>query len=104
VMVLGHTRCGAVAATVDAMLGESSSPSTNIGDIVERIRPAVQEVLRPGLARDQLLVQAVRANVRSSVRQLRAASRMLEQLMAADRLTVVGAEYALETGEVRVLD
>jgi len=104
VMVLGHTRCGAVAAAVDAMRGGGSALSANIGDIVERIRPAVQEVLRPGVGRDELLAQAVRANVRSSVRQLRAASRMLEQLMAADRLTVVGAEYALETGEVRLLD
>lgn len=104
VMVLGHTRCGAVAAAVDALRGESSAPSTNIGDIVERIRPAVQEVLRPGVARDELLAQAVRANVRASVRQLRTASCMLEQLMKADRLTVLGAEYALETGEVRLLD
>jgi carbonic anhydrase len=104
VMVLGHTRCGAVAAAVDAMRGEGATPSANIGDIVERIRPAVQEVLRPDLARDELLIQATRANVRSSVRQLRAASRMLEQLIAADRLTVVGAEYSLETGEVRLVD
>ena len=103
VMVLGHTRCGAVAATLDAVRGDNPVASANIGDIVERIRPAVQEVLRPGVGRDQLLIQAIRANVRSSVRQLRAASRVLEQLVTTGRLTVLGAEYALETGEVRLL-
>lgn len=104
VMVLGHTRCGAVAAAVDSAGGEGSVPSANIGDIVERILPAVQDVMRPGLARDELLALAVRANVRASVRQLRASSRMLEQRIAEGRLTVVGAEYSLETGEVRLLD
>ena len=94
----------AVAATLDAMRGDGAVPSANIGDIVERIRPAVQEVLWADVARDELLARAVRANVRWSVRQLCTASRILEQLIGAQRLTVVGAEYSLDSGEVRILE
>jgi carbonic anhydrase len=49
---------------------------------------------------DALLQQAVRANIRASVNQLRHGSDVLERLIAADGLVIVGAEYSLETGMV----
>ena len=101
---MGHSRCGAVSATLDVLEGKSEAPSENVGDIVERIRPAVQELVRPGVARDEILPQAIRANVRASVKQLRRGSRVLEGLIGAGRLRVVGAEYALESGEVSFFD
>ncbi len=102
VVVLGHSRCGAVTATLEALQQPTGIPSRNLRAIVDRIRPAVAELVASGVARDQetLLRHAVRANVRASVNQLRHGSDTLERLMSADQLLVVGAEYRLETGEV----
>ena len=100
-VVLGHTRCGAVQAALD----EARSPaghSPNLRSIVDRIRPSVETLLATELRHDEerLVQQAVRANVRASVSHLRHGSALLEQLIADDRLLVVGAEYSLETGVV----
>lgn len=100
VVVMGHTRCGAVSATVDIVQGKSRAPSANIGEIVERIRPAVVEVSRPGMSRQELIDASIRANVRGSARQLRSVSPILENRIEEGRLSVVGAVYALESGEV----
>jgi carbonic anhydrase len=98
-VVMGHSRCGAVGATLDAVRGKGVA-SANIADIVERIRPAVQAVLRPGASRDELVAEAIRANVQMSVQQLRSGSRILQKRIAGGDLVVVGAEYSLESGEV----
>jgi carbonic anhydrase len=104
VVVMGHQRCGAVGATVSALTLGTPAASPNILDIVERIAPAVKELVRPGIAAEELWSAAVRANVRASVNHLRHGSRMLEELVEADRLAVVGAEYSLESGVVRFFD
>lgn len=102
VVVLGHSQCGAVLATVEELGRSSEEQSPNLRSIVDRIRPSVETLLGTELARDpQALVQhAVRANIRMSVNQLRHGSALLEQLTQDDRLLVVGAEYSLETGVV----
>ena len=105
VVVLGHTRCGAVLATIEEMKsGARHSP--NVRSIVDRIRPSVQTLLATELKDDetQLVRHAVRANVRASVDHLRHGSVLLEQLIQTDGLLVVGAEYSLETGEVDFFD
>ena len=101
VVVLGHTRCGAVTATLED-LQQSTNQSWNMSSIVSRIRPSVEGLLATDLKhdRERLIDQAVRANVRASVNQLRHGSDVLEQLIRRDGLRVVGAEYALETGIV----
>jgi carbonic anhydrase len=58
--------------------------------------------LRHGV--DGLVREAVRANVRASVNQLRHGSEVLEQLIEKERLLIVGAEYSLETGLVEFFD
>ena len=104
-VVMGHSGCGAVTATLDALGGDQpASLSDNIRDIVERISPAVAELARLGLPREELVRAAVRANVRASVEQLRRGSRLLEERLAEGELLVVGAEYSLETGEVEFFD
>jgi carbonic anhydrase len=105
VVVLGHSRCGAVTATVDELERPSESRSPNLRSIVDRIRPAVEPLLETELAGDRtaLIRGAVRANVRASVSQVRHGSRILEDLIEKDGLSVVGAEYALETGVVEFL-
>jgi carbonic anhydrase len=105
VVVLGHTRCGAVQATIED-LREATSKSWNLNSIVSRIRPSVEGLLSTDLKHDEaaLMQQAVRANVRASVNQLRHGSDVLERLARTDGLRIVGAEYALESGVVDFFD
>ena len=100
VVVMGHTQCGAVKATIQSLLVDGAHPSENIRDIVERISPAVVPLLDKGLDSKQLLRDATRSNVRSAVNHLRHGSKILEQRIAERKLVVVGAEYALESGKV----
>jgi len=106
VVVLGHTRCGAVQATVEELQRPSHKQSPNLSAIVNRIRPAVEGLLATDLRQDTpaLVRHAVRANVRMSVNQLRHSSGALEQLCRQEGLLVVGAEYSLETGVVEYFD
>jgi carbonic anhydrase len=106
VVVLGHTRCGAVEATLEELRRPTEMRSRNLRSIVDRIRPGIEGLLSTGLARgaDALGRQAVRANVRVSANHLRHGSEMLEELIRKDGLLVVGAEYSLETGVVDFFD
>ena len=106
VVVLGHSRCGAVLATLEALQQPMDSQSRNVHSIVERIRPSVEPLLatEPGHDPSALLQHAVRANISASARHLRHGSRILEQLIERDGLLVVGAEYSLETGFVDFFD
>jgi len=106
VLVLGHTKCGAVLATLDELRRPTESQSRNLRAIVDRIRPSVEELVDSSLHGDQdaLVRHAVRANIRASVNHLRHGSEILEQLIQHDGLQVVGAEYCLETGVVEFFD
>ncbi|MEL0160391.1 MAG: carbonic anhydrase [Deltaproteobacteria bacterium] len=102
VVVLGHTRCGAVAATLNQIRQPQASRSQHLRSIVERIRPAVEPLseIRTDLAHEHLLERAIRSNVRMSVNQLRHGSSFLEEMYDSGSLWIVGAEYSLESGEV----
>lgn len=104
VVVMGHTHCGAVHATLDAVRSGSRPLSANIADIVSRIAPAVHELLEADPSAGDLARRAVRANVRASASHLRHGSAVLEQLIATGDLRVIGAEYDLETGLVDFFD
>lgn len=106
VVVMGHTRCGAILATLDQLGQPAESQSRNLRAIVDRVRPSVEPLLRTELRHDRnaLVKHAVRANVEQSVNQLRHGSDILEQLVDSDGLRIVGAEYSLETGEVVFFD
>ena len=102
VVVLGHTGCGAVAATLNQIRQPQASRSQHLRSIVERIRPAVEPLseIWTDLAHEQLLERAIRSNVRMSVNQLRHGSSFLEKMYDSGSLWIVGAEYSLERGEV----
>lgn len=102
VVVLGHTGCGAILATLEELTGSTQTHSPNLMSIVDRVRPAVEGLFQGDLPPDEGAIEhlAVRANIRASVDQLRHGSRILERLIAEGGLRVVGAEYSLETGEV----
>lgn len=106
VVVLGHSMCGAVIATLEGLQGPSEARSSNVLSIVNRIRPTVEPLLATDLRNnpEQLLNTAIRANILASTNQLRHGSEILEQLIQKGDLTIVGAEYSLETGEVDFFD
>ncbi len=106
VVVLGHSRCGAILATLEELRRPTRNQSENLRAIVDRVRPSVESLLDTGLRHDEaaLVHHAVRANIRASANHLRHGSRVLEQLIRDDGLRVVGAEYSLETGVVEFFD
>ena len=106
VVVLGHSQCGAIAATIEDIRSGGPNPSSNLRSIVERIRPSVEGLFETELAKDEaaLTAHAVRANVRASTNHLRHGSPLLEKLIQDEGLLVVGAEYALDSGKVEFFD
>ncbi|HTC51371.1 MAG TPA: carbonic anhydrase [Steroidobacteraceae bacterium] len=106
VVVLGHSSCGAIIATLEELGRNSREQSPNLRSIVNRVRPSVQPLLSTSLANDPeaLIKQAVRANIRMSADHLRHGSEMLEQLSQRAGLLIVGAEYNLESGIVEFFD
>jgi len=100
VVVLGHSNCGAVTATIDDLRSPNPDHSDNVMSIVRRIRPTVEPLFGTELRHqpEQLLSAAIRANILCSTNQLRHGSTLLEQLIQQGKLSIVGAEYSLETG------
>jgi carbonic anhydrase len=117
VVVLGHSQCGVVLSTIEALgtdpdIGRSTNlkertprfARRHMHSIGDRVRPSVEPLLRAGLTGEALVREAVRANVRVSANHLRHGSEILEELIARDGLVVVGAEYSLESGIVDFFD
>ncbi|WP_309896425.1 carbonic anhydrase [Archangium sp.] len=107
VVVMGHSACGAIKATLDFIQQKGSVPTENIRDILDRCRPAVESVVQAagsGVDKDRLLHESVRANVRQSCAHLRHGSRLLERLIREEGMWVVGAEYSLDTGQVEFFE
>jgi len=106
VVVLGHSSCGAILATLEEIGRPSEAQSRGLHSIVSRVRPSVEELLATDFGNDpeELVRQAVRANIRASADHLRHGSEILVQLIQNDGLLVVGAEYSLETGVVDFFD
>lgn len=106
VVVLGHSRCGAILATLEELQRPTENQSRNLHSIVDRVRPSVEGLLETEIKNDPnaLVQHAVRANIRASANHLRHGSEVIEQLIKNDGLLVVGAEYSLETGIVDFFD
>lgn len=106
VVVLGHTNCGAISATLEQLKLPVSERSPSMSAIVEHIRPVVEKLTGSGLDNqpDELKARAVRANITASVAQLRSGSDRLADLVANQGLTVVGAEYSLQSGKVEFFE
>ena len=106
VVVLGHSMCGAVRATLDDLKQPTQARSSNVLSIVNRIRPAVAPLFETDLHQDEnrLLNAAIRANILAAANHLRHGSPVLEQLIENGALSIVGAEYSLETGVVDFFD
>src|SRR5947199_8790687 len=106
VVVLWHTECGAITATIEELRQPASRHSTGLRAIVDRIRPAVEPLLATPLREqpEALVAHAVRANIRAASYHLRHGSATLERLVERDGLLIVGAEYCLRSGVVDFFD
>jgi carbonic anhydrase len=106
VVVVGHSECGAILATLEAMRSPTGARSAGLRSIVDRVRPSLAALMDTDIARDEraLVHHAVRANIRTSTDHLRHGSAILEDHIQRDGLMVVGAEYSLETGVVDFFD
>jgi carbonic anhydrase len=106
VVVLGHTECGAISATVEELLRPTPVQSPGLRAIVDRIRPVVEPLLAASheAGAETLVAHAVRANIRAAADHLRHGSQVLERLVQRDGLAIVGAEYCLQTGVVDFFD
>lgn len=106
VVVLGHTMCGAVEATIEQLRRPTELRSPHLHSIVSRIRPSVEPLLDGEHAHDEpaLMRDAVRANIETSVANLRHGSEILVDLLESGKLMIVGAEYCLESGVVDFFD
>ena len=104
VVVLGHSSCGAIEATIEELHRPTTNQSPNLRAIVDRIRPGVEELITRHAAEGALAVEhaAMTANVRASVKQLRHGSAIIEGLIATDGLVVTGAWYSLEDRKGRI--
>jgi carbonic anhydrase len=106
VVIMGHSSCGAIDAALEAVANKGAPTSRNLLSIVNRVRPSIESLVTTELAKDpvRLRREAMRANVRASVNQLRAGSEILERLILHEGLVVVGTELDLQTGEVGFFD
>src|SRR2546423_9652018 len=106
VVVLGHTECGAITATIEELRQPALHQSAGLRAIVDRIRPAVEPLLETPLRKqpEALLAHAVRANIRAASDHLRHGSAILERLVERDGLLIVEAESCLRTGVVDFFD
>jgi len=107
IVVLGHTQCGAISAAVESLLEPfQASECIHMGSIVKRIQPSVKAVLEanPNIDSAQLEHKAGRANIHASVAHLRHSSEFIENAILSNKLAIIGAEYAVETGTVTFFD
>jgi carbonic anhydrase len=106
VVVLGHSSCGAVLATLEELENPVETRSLGLRAIVDRIKPSLQPLFKTGLRQnpDLLIREAIRVNINASVNHLKRGSKILEQFIAKDGLLIVGAEYSLERGVVDFFD
>jgi carbonic anhydrase len=106
VVVLGHSKCGAIEETIRELQVPSENRSENLRAIVDFIRPSVEPLIEQGSPVDSAAVveRAVQVNIRTSVERLRHGSQIIEDLERNDGLLIVGAEYSLETGLVDFFD
>lgn len=100
IMVLGHTNCGAVSATINVVKNNTQLPG-HLPSLINAIRPAVLAAQKEAAA--DLLKAATIANVRLNVEKLKTAAPILSERVAEKKLLIVGGVYDLATGKVELV-
>jgi carbonic anhydrase len=99
IIVMGHDKCGAVAATV-----QGGKPEGNIRSIVAKIAPAVRKARASGKKGDDLLDAAISENVKNVIASLTRVSKIIKQLVKEKKVKIVAAKYSFSTGKVELLE
>lgn len=100
ILVLGHTNCGAVSATINVVKENTELPG-HLPALINAIKPAVLAAQKAGAS--DLLKAATIANVKLNVERLKTAAPILSQRVAEKKLTVAGGLYDLATGKVELV-
>ena len=100
IVVLGHTSCGAVNATVEALQKGNNLPG-HIADLVTAMKPGIEPVVKQGGT--DLNQRAVVANVQANVKRLAEAKPIISDMVATGKLKIVGGVYDLATGKVSIV-
>ena len=104
VLVMGHSECGAIKATIDYIANSQSVSSANIHDIVGRISPHIFTIAQTqDISDEEKITSAVLANVQASVEQLSHSSRLIEGLVQQEKIKIIGAVLELSSGLVKFL-
>jgi len=104
VIILGHTHCGAIEATMTTLETNSSVESDNLKSIIDYIAPAIAELCSTKTPQDQRTFQCLLANIRGSANKLQQDSTILANLIASGQLAVVSAYYDIDLGTVNIID
>lgn len=98
-VILGHEKCGAVKATLEA----KGKPEGNIGAILKKIMPAVNTAKKANKGTEDTLDIAIKENVKNTYKEVMK-SKIISELVHEGKLKIVGAEYYLGTGKVEIID
>lgn len=105
VVVMGHTQCGAIKATLDHINDNHSIYSENIHDIMSRIRPHIFPITQmKDISYEEQLDRASRTNIIASVNQLSHSSRLIESLVEQKKIVIMGAMLNLSSGKVEFFE
>lgn len=106
ILVLGHSQCGAIGATLSAVKANQSTGSVALQSIVDAISPAVKHAItvKPQGTEDSIKDIAIRTNIQNSMEALSAGSDIVRQALSESRLKIAGAHYSLATGQVEFFD
>jgi carbonic anhydrase len=98
--LLGHEKCGAVTATVDA----KGEPEGNIGAILKKIMPAAEKAKKKGGTKEEIVETAIKENVKDVYNDIMEKSTIVKHLVQEGKLKIVGGEYMLSTGKVEMIE
>ena len=98
--ILGHSKCGAVTATIDA----KGEPEGNIGAIVKKIMPAAEKAKKKGGTKDEILETAIQENVKNVYSDVMKKSKIVPHLVEEGKLKIAAGEYDITTGKVAMIE
>lgn len=106
IVVMGHSRCGAIQATIQTRHKNATPGSPNLDSIIKRMLPAIDAHLDSETDPTDLdfIRQVTHTNVFNSIRDLRAHSQIIADLMDNDNLLIVGAYYDMVSGRVEFIE
>lgn len=106
VVVLGHTRCGAILASLNESIHHTVGLTSGLKSLISRIQPSVEAVIGQTneTSSDVLVDKIMKRNVEATVDTLRTKSPILTHYQRHKGLSIIGAQYSLETGRVEFYD